>query len=159
VELNETNYPPVVSMVCATTTTNMTKCISSLLTEESLAFYNDLQLHTAFIQDVHTSPYDLVGDGMIPDMDEDVYPMTKNKRKLCSLSATERESILTPEILAKRWGISAKRAQQSFKATTHEGIRNVFLPSESKVRKKVPWMNYPSFKGSFYTAQFFSKIK
>jgi hypothetical protein len=99
------------------------------------------------------------GHGLIADLDDDVYPMAKNKRKLCALSATERESILTPEILSKRWGISVDRAQKTIAVTTHEGIRNVFLPSERKVRKKAPWMNYPSIKGSFYTDQFFSKIK
>jgi hypothetical protein len=101
----------------------------------------------------------LVGDGLIADMDKDVYPMAKNKRELFALSAKERESILTPKVLTKRWGISVERAQQTIKATTHEGIRNVFLPSERKVRKKAPWMNYPSIKGSFYTDQFFSKKK
>jgi hypothetical protein len=36
VELNETNYLPGVSMVCATTNTDLRKCLSSLLTEEPL---------------------------------------------------------------------------------------------------------------------------
>jgi hypothetical protein len=99
------------------------------------------------------------GDGLSAGLDDDVYPMATNKRKLCALSATERESILTPEILSKRWGISVERAQKTIDVTSHEGIRNVFLPSEQKVWKKAPWMNYPAIKGSFYTYQFFSKIK
>jgi hypothetical protein len=75
--------------------------------------------------------------------------MVTNKRKLCALSAKERELIFTPEILAKRWGIRVEQAQQTIKATTHEGIRHVFLPSERKGGKKASWMNYPSINGSF----------
>jgi hypothetical protein len=144
-------------MVCATTNTDMTKCLSSLLTEEPLEFYNELQLHTASIQAVHTSPYSLVDDGLLADFDEDVRPMATNKQKLYEISAKERESILTPKILDKRWGISVERAQQTNKADTHEDIRNVFLPSERKVQKKAPWMIFLSIKGNFYTDKFFSK--
>jgi hypothetical protein len=74
-------------MVCATNNIDMTKCLLSLLTEEPLEYYNNSQLHADSIQAVHTSPYDLVGDGLIADMDEDVYQMVTNKRKLCALSA------------------------------------------------------------------------
>jgi hypothetical protein len=42
---------------------------------------------------------------------------------------------------------------------TQTGICNVFLPSEHKVRKKAPWLSYPSIKSDFYTDQLFSKIK
>jgi hypothetical protein len=120
---------------------------------------NNFQLHTAYIQAVHTSPHALVGDGLIADMYDDVYPMETHKRKLCALSAKERKSMLTPEILAKRRGISVERAQQTIKATTHEGIRKFFFPSERKVWKKAPCIDYPSIKGSFYTYQVFSKSK
>jgi hypothetical protein len=116
-------------MVCADTNPDFVQCLSSLLTDEPIEFLSDLELHTAFIGAVHTSPYDMEGDGLIADLDDDVYPMATNKRKLCALSAKERDSILTPEILSKRWGISVERAQKTIAVTTHEGIRNVFLPS------------------------------
>jgi hypothetical protein len=41
---------------------------------------------------------------------------------------------------------------------TQDGVRNVFLPSECKARKKPPWMNFPLLNGDFYTAQMFSKV-
>jgi hypothetical protein len=146
VELNKKNYPPVVSMVCADTNPDTTKCLSSLLTDEPIEFFSNLELHTAFIGAVHTSPYAMEGFGLIADLDDDVFPMATSKRKLCPLSAKERESILTPEILAKRRGISVELAQKTLAVNTHEVIRHVFIPSEQKVWKKAPWMNYLSIK-------------
>jgi hypothetical protein len=46
VELNKTNYPPVASMVCADTNPDTMMCLSSLLTDEPIEFFSDLEVHT-----------------------------------------------------------------------------------------------------------------
>jgi hypothetical protein len=76
-----------------------------------------------------------------------------------SLSSEQRRSILSPELLAKHWGIGLSAAKTTLENTTQTGIRNIFLPSERKVRKKAPWLSYPSKKRDFDTEQMFSKIK
>jgi hypothetical protein len=75
------------------------------------------------------------------------------------LSTEQRKSVLSPELLAKRWGIGLNAAKTTLENTTQTGICNVFLPSECKVRKKAPWLSYPSIKSDFYTDQLFSKLK
>jgi hypothetical protein len=91
------------------------------------------------------------------EIEENVYALVTSQKFISSLSSEQRWSVLTPELLAKRWGLSA--ANTTLENTTQTGIRNIFLPSERKVRKKAPWLSYPSIKRDFYTDQIFSKIK
>jgi hypothetical protein len=68
------------------------------------------------------------------------------------------KTVLSPEILAKCWGIVLNAAKATLLNMTQDGVRNAFLPSRCKVRKKTPWMTFPSLKGDFYTDQMFSKV-
>ena len=43
--------------------------------------------------------------------------------------------------------------------TTQAGVRNIHVSSERKVRKKAPWLKFPSIKGKFYTDSMHSKVK
>ena len=40
----------------------------------------------------------------------------------------ERHSVLTPELLARKWGIGLERANETFKATTKDCILSALLP-------------------------------
>lgn len=65
---------------------------------------------------------------------------------------------VTPELLARRWNIGLAAAKRTLRVTTQAGVRNVLAPSERKVRKKAPWLKFPSFKGKFYADAMFSKV-
>ena len=52
-------------------------------------------------------------------------------RGISAMSVTGRSTI-DPDILAQRWGISAKTAEQTIKKTTQRGIRTVLNPALSR---------------------------
>jgi hypothetical protein len=77
---------------------------------------------------------------------------------MSSLGSSNSRSYISPELLSKQWNIGLDKAAKTLSVTTQAGARNVLLPSERKVRKKAPWLKFPSIKGRWYTDSFFSKI-
>jgi hypothetical protein len=119
---------------------------------------DDLAIHQRLIAAVTVSPTDVATYDTPPISDPDIYPHTNDKRFLSALSSDERRFAITPAILAKRWGIGLVAAQSTLQNTTQTGVRNVFISSERKVRKKAPWLKFPAIKGKFYADQMFSKL-
>ncbi|KAI2508432.1 hypothetical protein MHU86_5959 [Fragilaria crotonensis] len=54
---------------------------------------------------VNVAADDTIGDGLSGRNDNDVYPMDDESRKLFALSMSDKESVLTPEILSRRWRV------------------------------------------------------
>jgi hypothetical protein len=116
---------------------------------------NHLELHQRMITCVNFHPGEL-SDAM-EEIENNVYPLGMLRKFISSLSTEQRKSVLSPELLAKHWGIGLNTAKTTLENTTQADIHNVFVPSERKVRKKAPWLSYPSIKSDFYTDQIFSK--
>jgi hypothetical protein len=114
----------------------------------------DLHAHLVAAVNIHPRQY----SELALDVDKAVYPNVDGRIAISALSTEEKRAVLSPEVLAKRWGIGLNAANATLLNTTQDGVRNVFLPSEHKVRKKTPWMNFPSLKGDCYTDQMFSKV-
>jgi hypothetical protein len=74
---------------------------------------------------------DYVGDGLSGRDNAVVYPLTDDSRKLFALSQDEKRSIITPEILSRRWNIGLDAAKRTLKVTTQAGVRNVLAPGAS----------------------------
>jgi hypothetical protein len=70
----------------------------------------------------------------------------------------ERKSLLTAVALLKRWIITLEAATATIDAK-EAGVRNVFSLSERKVRKKAPWLEFPSIKGEIYVDSMFSTLQ
>jgi hypothetical protein len=102
---------------------------------------------------------DMDGDGLSGHSDDIVYPMGKESRKLFSLSTNEKRSVLTPAILAQRWGIGLDAAKRTLQVTTQAGIRNVLAPGERKLHQKLHHLAFPTLKGCWYSDTLFSKVK
>ena len=85
-------------------------------------------------------------------------PNADAERSASALTSNGSKPVLTPETLARRWKISLDKAKKTLLVTTQAGVRNVLVPSERKVRKKAPWLKFPSIKGKWYTDQYFSKV-
>jgi hypothetical protein len=118
---------------------------------------SDLELYQQMIACVNIHPSEL-SDAM-EEIEMNVYLLGKLQKFISSFSTKQQRSSLSPEVLAKRWGIGLNAAKTTLENTTQTGIRNVFLPSKRKVQKKAPWRLNPSIKSDFYTDQLFSKIK
>ena len=74
-----------------------------------------------------------------------------------SMTTKEKASTLTAEVLAKRWHIGIEAAKRTLRQTTQNGVRDVLVPSERKIRKKTNFLRFPTLRGRFYTDTMFSK--
>ena len=128
-------------------------------TDEAMSFADDQSedLYTRLVAQVHVASDDIHGDGLAGHNDADVYP--ERHRVLSALTSEERSSTVTPEILSRRWGIGLSTAKQTLRVTTQAGIRNVLAPAERKVRKKSPWLMFPTLRGQYYADEMFSTAK
>jgi hypothetical protein len=74
-------------------------------------------------------------------------------------SSSTRTSQLSPESLAKRWGIGLEAAKNTIRVTTQKEIRSTLYPIERHFRTKQAQLRYRQLSGRhgrFYTDKFFS---
>jgi hypothetical protein len=74
---------------------------------------NDLELYERMISCVNVHPSEL-SDAM-QEIEVNVYPLGTSQNFISSLYAEQRRSVLSPELLAKRWGIGLSAAKQCWK--------------------------------------------
>jgi len=65
---------------------------------------------------------------------------------------------ITAERLAKEWHIGLPTAKRTLKVTTQVGLRNIFSPSDRKLRLKAPWLKFPALNTRIYADAMFSKV-
>ena len=65
---------------------------------------------------------------------------------------------VTPKDLATAWGIGLSTAKRTIRVTTQAGLRNIYAPSERKVRLKAPWLKFPALNTAIYSDQMYSKV-
>ena len=99
---------------------------------------------------------DLVGDGIAGHADERVYGTTKGDRDISKLTTSERQSVLTPEILSRTWNIGLGTAKRTLQATTQAGIRNVLMSGEHKLRQRTNHLRFPTLSGNYYSDTMFA---
>lgn len=61
-----------------------------------------------------------------------------------ALSTSGGKPTITPEDLAKKWSIGLTTARRTIQVTTQSGMRNIFVPSDRKVRLKAPFLKFPT---------------
>ena len=81
-------------------------------------------------------------------MDVAIYSNIDNVCSVAVLSTMNKWSIITPEILARRWEIRLSTVKRALKATTQVGIRNVMLPSDQKIRVRTKGLQFLSWKNA-----------
>ena len=69
-------------------------------------------------------------------MDATVYPDGEACQLAAAITTSKQKSMITPEILSKRWNIGLAMAKRMLCMTTQAGVQNVFPPSKWKVQKK-----------------------
>jgi Reverse transcriptase (RNA-dependent DNA polymerase) len=124
--------------------------------DQTVSIYgdHDSKLYERIVATVNVATDDLEGNGLQGSADPDVYP--SRKRKICQLSSDERKSVITPEILAKRFSCGLEIAKQTIHASTQSGIRNVYAPGERKVRQRLDHLRYPPLKMTMYSDTMFA---
>jgi len=65
---------------------------------------------------------------------------------------------ITPQDLSKSWGIGLNIAKKTLQVTTQAGLRNIYAPSERKVRLKAPWLKFPALNTQVFSDLMFAKV-
>ena len=81
------------------------------------------------------------------------------KRKVSAARTADRGSMLTKEVLARRWGISLESADRTLKATTQEGLRLEPRSVERRFKSFGKHLNYPTLMGRWYSDTLFAKCR
>ena len=85
-------------------------------------------------------------------------PMPEDPPKVAAISTAKPKSVITPEELSRKWNIGIKTAKRTLQVTTQAGLRNIYLPTDRKVRLKAPWLKFPSIKKRIFADALFSKV-
>ena len=77
------------------------------------------------------------------------------KRQIDAVIRGDLTSVLSPEILASRWGIGKEIARRTLDVTTQLGVRTILYPAQRRFRTAVPHLRYPHLKGTYYADTLF----
>jgi hypothetical protein len=94
------------------------------------------QLADRLIGMVNVASDDMNGNGLDGRRDKEVYPLDPDARSMMKLSTSGRGSVITKEILSRRWGIGLEAAKSTLKTTTQAGIRRLLHPAERRVKTR-----------------------
>ena len=98
------------------------------------------------------------GDGLdvIPDP---ICEVAEKNRWVAGIATKERGSVITKEVLARRWGIGLDTAHRTLTATTQMGIRKVLHPIERRYRTRQAHLRFPNLNTRLYTDTMFASTK
>jgi hypothetical protein len=91
------------------------KGFTSDLNSSGMAHDDNADLYDRVIASVTVAAADDVGDGLDGHVDEEVYERGPEVRKISGLSTDERRSVITPEILSRRFGIGLESAKKTLR--------------------------------------------
>ena len=121
---------------------------------------SDDVLADRLVSAVNVAADDFRGDGLDGYLDESLYGVDDESRHVSSMSTKEKASVLTKEVLARRWGIGMNTASRTMKATTQRGIRTFVHPSDRRIPTKRPYLDYPYLrKKKMYTDTLIAAVK
>ena len=69
---------------------------------------------------------------------------------VAAMRSGERKSEITPEVVAHKWMIGKKRAENTLRVTTQKGIKYVQNPATRRFKTNQAHMRYPRLPGMFY---------
>jgi hypothetical protein len=80
-------------------------------------------------------------------------------REVLVLNSKDKRSVLTLEILARKWGIGLDAAEQTLNVTTHRGMLRSNMPHDQKVRQCFNHLKYLTIGSMWYTDTTFASVK
>ena len=103
---------------------------------------------------------DTDGDGTKEWRDSSIVGIVSTQnRGIMALGTTNKISILTKEILAKRWGCGLESARKTLQVTTQHGIRHMVHPYDRRYETKFDHLRFPGLRDKYYSDTMFCKIK
>ena len=82
------------------------------------------------------------------------------ERTVAALVSGNKTSVVTKEVLARRWGIGLDSAQRTLDVTTQRGVRSFLNPMTRRVQTQATHLNFPMIRGGkMYSDTMFAKVK
>ena len=121
---------------------------------------SDKEFACRLVSAVNVAGDDWIGDGMSGYADEELFPIGNQGRKVFAMSLVDKQSVVTKEVLARRWGISMDTAHRTLRATTQRGVRSFLNPTDRRLSTRLPHLSFPMLRGrKMYTDTLFAKVK
>ena len=112
------------------------------------------------ISSVNIASDDYDGDGTKGWQDPSVADVVSTQnRAIMAAAISDKKSVLTKEILAKRWDCGLESARKTLLVTTQHGIRHVIHPYDRRYKTTFDHLRFPGLRDKFYSDTMFSKIK
>ena len=109
---------------------------------------------------VNIATDDTDGDGTKRWRDPSVVDIvSEHNRSIKTIATANKKSILTKEILAKRWGCGLESARKTLLVTTQHGIRHVIQPYDRRYRTTFDYLRFPGLRDKYYSDIMFCKTK
>jgi hypothetical protein len=125
-------------------------CVRIEFEEEGLA--------TRLVSAINVEAECVGGDGLDVTTDP-ICAVAEENRWIAGLATKDRGSVITKEILARRWGIGLDTAHRTLTATTQLGVRKVLHPVERRYRTRQAHLRFPSLNTRLYTDTMFATTK
>ena len=107
---------------------------------------------------VNIATDDKLGDGTCGWNDTSVSDhVSPIGRSVMAMASTNKRSILTKEILAKRWGCGLETAKKTLQCTTQYGIRHVIHPYDKRYRTTFDHLRFLGLRDKYYSDTLFNK--
>jgi hypothetical protein len=120
---------------------------------------DDDELASRLISEIRIASDDKVGDGLDGYHDDTLFTVPPDFRAISALDTSDKSSIITKEVLARRWGIGLDTALRTLTRTTQRGIRTFIHPTDRRLNTNKPHLAFPMMRRKkFYTDTMFSKI-
>ena len=118
----------------------------------------DDELACRLISALNIASDDWIGDGTSGYEDDGLFG--NQDRKIFAMSLVEKQSVVTKEVLARRWGISLDTAHRTLRATTQRGVRSFINPTDRRLSTRLPHLAFPMLRNrKMYTDTLFAKVK
>ena len=110
------------------------------------------------ISQISISSDDIEGDGLDGRNDDGLFNTPPEFKVISAMEVSEKSSVITKEVLARRWGIGLDTALRTLRVTTQRGIRSFVHPTDRRLPTHKPHLSFPMIRKKFYTDTMFSKI-
>ena len=110
------------------------------------------------ISAINISSDDSIGDGKHGYADRALFE--NHDREMYSMSLVDKQSVVTKEVLARRWNINLDTAHCTLRATTQRGVRSFLNPTDRRLNTRLPYLSFSMlWNRKMYTDTLFAKVK
>jgi hypothetical protein len=102
-------------------------------------------LYESLVKCIRIASVDSEGLDLGEDLPDDVY----EHREVHYLSSKDKWSVLTPEVLSRKWGIGLDTTARTLSTTTHKGMVRSNMPHDHKVRQRFNQLKFATIGGTW----------